>query len=153
MSIVCFERIDVAESTLEALVRVQDPAHLRTAGVDRIATRALELLPGLASHKCENDTHASFVAEMRDTETPHLLEHIAVELMVLSGSPRGLRARTTWDFARDGRGAFRITLPFDDDAVALGALRTASEIVDQLFGHKTRVDVGSAVEKLRALRV
>ena len=43
-----------------------------------------------------------------DTETPHLLEHIAEELMALSGSPRWLKGETAWDFGRDGRGVFRV---------------------------------------------
>ena len=152
MSVVRIERIEVGESSLEALVRVIDPANLRTSRVDCIATRALELLPGLASHRCENGVHASFVSEMRDTETPHLLEHIAVELMVLAGSPRAMKARTTWDFARDGRGVFRVTLPFDHDVAAIGALKAAGELLDVLFGERDSSDVPANVRAIAKQR-
>ncbi len=81
------------------------------------------MLPGLARHTCDNDEGVDFLRELRDTETAHLLEHVATELAALSGSPRSLRAETSWDFARDGRGVFRLRFDYDDDLVVLGALR------------------------------
>ena len=127
------ERIDVGAEQLEAVVRAE-PAFARTSVVADVADRALALLPGLVRHTCENGTSHGIVAELADTETPHLLEHVAVELMALAGSPRTLRAETVRDFARDGAHVYRVRLSYDDDLVALGALREGVGIVDWFLG-------------------
>ncbi|HEY5539997.1 MAG TPA: hypothetical protein VIL41_00920 [Coriobacteriia bacterium] len=126
-------RIDVGPDSLEALVRVE-PSLANTSASPGLAQRALELLPGLARHTCENGTAHGMVAELAATETPHLLEHVAVECMALSGSPRSLRAETVWDFAADGPHIYRVRLAYDIDLVALGALRESLRIVDWLMG-------------------
>jgi hypothetical protein len=148
---VAIEGVEVGESRIEALVRVA-PAGMRTTAADGLKARALDLLPGLARHTCENDAGRPFSAELGDTETAHLLEHVACELMALAGSPRSLRAETSWDFAKDGPGAFRIRMEYDDDLVALGALRQASEMVGWLFGGGARPDVAAIAADLAELR-
>jgi hypothetical protein len=146
------ERIDVGPERIEALVRV-NAAHERTSGVVDLAPRALELLPGLARHTCENGSAHGILAELADTETPHLLEHVAVECMALAGSPRTLRAATDWDFARDGLHVYHVTLAYDDDLVALGALREGVRIVDWLMGIAAeKPDIDAIVTSLVAVR-
>lgn len=124
-------RIDARE--LDALVRVTAMGFLRTSMSPGLSQRALRLLPGLVRHTCENDAGRSFTMELADTESAHLLEHVAVELMALAGSPRSLKAQTRWDFASDGRGCFHLVVAYDDDLVALGALKHAAEIVNWLL--------------------
>lgn len=131
---------------------VTDERFMRTSAVPDLPMTARRLLPGLERHRCENDSGARFVDELRDTETPHLLEHVAVELMALAGSPRSLPARTTWDFAADGRGVFRVRIAYDDDLVALGALKEAARVVDWLFGQGARPDIEATAGRLRRLR-
>jgi len=153
MHALSIERIEVRERDLEALVRVTDPTRMRTSAVPGLAEKAADLLPGLARHTCENDAGCDFLRELRDTETPHLLEHVACELMALAGSPRSLRGSTSWDFANDGKGVFRVQIEFDDDIVALGAVRGAAEIVEWLLGSGgERPDVGTIVARLRSHR-
>lgn len=144
------ESVTVGTGSLEALVRFDPHEPLRTDAA--LAARALELLPGLGRHRCENDAHRIFAAEIRDTEVAHLLEHVACELMALAGSPRTLGGETSWDFARDGRGVFRVTLRFDDDLVALGALKASAEVVEALAEGRQPPDVDETVAKLRELR-
>ncbi len=117
------ERVDVGGERVEAIVRVPAGEPVRTALAPGLSDRALLLLPGLSRHTCENGSAHGIVAELADTETPHLLEHVAFELMALAGSPRTLRGETAWDFSADGQGVYRIRLGYDDDLVALGALR------------------------------
>lgn len=134
---------------------VTDQSYLRTSRSRDLPERAVTLLPGLRRHSCDNDGELDFVRELRDTESAHLLEHVACELMALSGSPRSLRGRTSWDFARDGRGVFRVTLEFDDDLVAMGALDEAVRIVEWLLSSGERgadPDVDAAVARLARLR-
>lgn len=142
---VCPDRVDV-------MVAVEDAAELRTSTDPRIARRALELLPGLARHRCENGSEAPFVEEIEDTELPHLFEHIVLELMAQAGSPRSLRGETTWDFKRDGRGVFRVSVEYDDDLVCLGAIKTANALVCHLLGEADEPDIARARQHLVSLR-
>lgn len=151
MNPVRIDRVQVAEK-IEALVRVDDQL-LRTSSRPDLAATALEWLPGLARHSCENDTGLRFVDELRDTESAHLLEHIACELMALAGSPRSLKGETSWDFVQDGHGVFRVSLQYDDDLVALGALKEGAGIVNALLQERPRPDIEVAVAELNRHRV
>lgn len=151
MKVLLVEHVRIGDATLEALVRVE-PGAIRTSQSPGLAERARTLLPGLARHTCDNDAGRSFVLEMRDTETAHLLEHVTCELMALSGSPRSLKAETAWDFRRDGAGAFRISVAYDDDLVALGAVKHAADIVEWLFSGGVEPDIGEMTRGLQALR-
>jgi hypothetical protein len=146
------ERIDVGPDRIEAVVRAQ-PALAHTTLIPGVSARALELLPGLARHTCENGTARGMVAELADTETVHLLEHVAVECMALAGSPRTLRAETVWDFARDGADVYRIRMAYDDDLVAIGSLREGLRIVDWLVSVAAdKPDIDAIVAVLRRAR-
>jgi hypothetical protein len=152
VSALTIERVDVGAERLEAFVRAE-PSLERTTGIADVATRALDLLPGLVRHTCENGTAHGMVAELADTETAHLLEHVAVELMALSGSPRTLPAETAWDFARDGAHVYRVRLTYDVDLAALGALRAGLSVVDWLMGVAAeRPDAETLVAGLRRVR-
>jgi hypothetical protein len=154
MAVLSIERVDVSPQRVEALVRVTEPGLVSTAAAPGLPGRALELLPGLARHTCENGSAHGYIAELADTETPHLLEHVACELMALSGSPRSLRAETRWDFSADGPGVFRVRLSYDDDLVALGALRHGVDVVEWLLCRPAeKPDIELIVSKLAALRV
>ena len=135
-------------------MRVPADAPARTSAAPGLGTRAVELLPGLVKHTCENGSAHGIVAELADTETPHLLEHVAFELMALSGSPRTLRGETVWDFSADGRGVFRVRLGFDDDLVALAALRDGTGVCEWLLEPSAaeRPDIDAIVARLTALR-
>lgn len=152
MPVLRVEHVEVGERCVEAVVRVLDPAAVRTRAVPGLATRALALLPGLARHTCENSTGKAFELELADTQTAHLLEHVTVELMALAGSPRDLHAHTSWDFAADGRGVYRVAFAYDHDLVALGALKEAAAIVEALVGAGQPVDIGAVVARLAELR-
>ena len=154
MGVLAIERVEVCPHHIDALVRVLDTALARTSAVPGLPERALELLPGLARHTCENGTARGVAAELADTETPHLFEHVVVECMALAGSPRDLRAETSWDFERDGRGVYHVRLAYDDDLVALASIKGAADIIDWLMGEAAeRPDVERIVASARAARV
>ena len=146
------ESVTVGPERIEAVVCVSDPSAMRTSAVSGLAEEAMRLLPDLKRHRCECGSARGMVAELRDTETPHLLEHVALELMALSGSPRTLRGETVWDFKRDGRGVFRVSLDYDDDLVALAAIKEGVGIVEALIAGNDGVDIEESVERLREVR-
>ena len=152
MPVLFIDRVDVADGRVEAVVRVGDLAYLRTSAAPGLPDRVLNAFPGLEKHRCENEADRRFRDELADTETPHLLEHVAEELMALAGSPRWLRGETVWDFGRDGRGVFRVALGYDDDLVALGALKEGLAVVDWLFSQAPRPDIDAVIDRLREVR-
>lgn len=140
---------------LSAVVCVSAPEHLRTSAVPGIAEELLVLMPGLKRHPCESGSAHGIVAELADTETPHLAEHIALELLALAGLPRReLRGRTSWDFARDGAGVFRIAIAGVSPAAAAVALAQAVRITSAFLGesgeHPTAEDIVHAEDRVRA---
>jgi len=156
--------ITVGAEQVDAVVEVPSGGPLRTSSFPWLPGRALGLLPGLRGHRCDNGAGLTFAEEMADTELAHLLEHVAVELMALSGSPVTLAGRTEWDFWRDGRGVFHVLLEYDDDLVAVGALKEAAAIVDWLTASAVSggapaaedasgpPDITAAVSRLRTAR-
>jgi len=142
---VCLDRVDV-------VVKVDDVGALKTVPSAGVAERALELLPGLASHTCSTGDARSFIEEIADTEVPHLFEHVVLELMAESGSPRDLLGETAWDFRRDGRGVFRVSLEYDDDLVCLGAVKSADRLMGYMLEGGDRPDIGAETARIAALR-
>ncbi len=147
------ERVVVGPERVEASVRMGPQVPLRTSAVPGLVDIVVEALPGIVRHRCECGSARGVVAELADTEIPHLLEHVALEIMALSGSPRSLAGSTSWDFSADGRGVFRVALEYDDDLVALAALTEAARIVQKLADGDTRMrHVDAVIEKVRMIR-
>ena len=138
---------------MEAVVEFDDGEPMRTSEVDEAVDRALELLPGLRGHRCDSGRGTRLTDELPDTELAHLLEHAALEVMALAGSPDTLQGETVWDFRDDGRGVFRVRVQFDDDIVCLGAVRVAGDIVRWVVdGSGEPPDVTRETTRLRLLR-
>lgn len=144
--------VTVCPDTIDVTVTVGDGDPLRTSADSAIPKRAIEALPGLLTHRCENDKHAAFAEELGDTEVPHLFEHVVLELMARSGSPRSLRGETSWDFRTHGRGVFRVSLEYDDDLVCLGAIKLAEQVMEFVLRAEDLPELPSEVERLAALR-
>lgn len=142
---VCPDRVDV-------VVGIDEAGVMRTATAPGVADRALELLPELETHLCHNDTGRSFAEEIADTEVPHLFEHVVMELMARAGSPRSLKGETSWDFRRDGKGVFRVSVEYDDDFVCLGAIKLANRVMGYLLDDGQVPDVAAETGRLRELR-
>ena len=144
--------VTVCEDRVDVVVRVGDDERMRTAGDKAVVTRALELLPGLKRHECDNSQGITFAEEIADTEIPHLFEHVVIELMARSGSPRGLKGETQWDFNRDGHGTFRVSFEYDDDLVCLGAIKTADRVMAHILEDVMAPDIEAETARLRGLR-
>jgi len=149
---VSIRSLSVGPDFVEALVVFEAGEPLRTSDVPDLPARMLALLPGLRGHRCDNGRDATFADELADTELAHLLEHGALEVMALAGSPDTLCGRTSWDFARDGAGVFRVRVEYDHDLVALGALGVAERAVAWAVNGEDAPDIAAEVARLRMLR-
>jgi hypothetical protein len=143
---------DVTPGLLEALVVFEPGEPLRTSEVPGLASAALEALPGLKGHRCRNSARLGFAKELEDTELAHLVEHATLEIMAMAGSPDTLHGATKWDFDGDGPGAFRVSIAWDDDLVALGSLRCACALVDALARAVQPPDAVAEARRLHGLR-
>jgi hypothetical protein len=145
--------VRVGPDAVEATVTFADGEPLRTSDVPEAVPRLLRILPGLRGHRCDNDAGLAFADEMRDTELAHLLEHAALEIMAMAGSPATLRGSTSWDFARDGRGVFHVGIAYDDDLVAIGAVKAAEAAVRWAASSEgVPYDAEAEARRLQALR-
>ncbi|MBA4370526.1 MAG: hypothetical protein C0418_02980 [Coriobacteriaceae bacterium] len=142
--------IEVAPGRVEARVSC-DVARMRTTDVSGLSGRALEALPGLARHTCDNGLDLPVAEELGDTEVVHLLEHVAIELLLRGAPAKDMRGGTRWDFERDGRGAFRLLLEHPDDLATLAALKCALALVE-VWATGGTGDVEGAIAEVRRVR-
>jgi hypothetical protein len=142
----------MAPGLLQAVLVFDECEPLRTSEVPGLARVTLDALPGLKGHRCRNEVGLGFAEELEDTELAHVVEHAALEIMAMAGSPETLRGSTSWDFAADGPRTFRVALRWDHDLVALGALNCAAALVTALAHGEAAPDVKSEAVRLRGLR-
>lgn len=143
-------RVRGSRGRIDFLVRLAPGEPVRTTS--EMASRTLAVLPGLASHRCHNDEGRTFAEELADTEVAHLLEHVALEILVQSGAPEPTDGETTWDFERDGKGAFVVSLQCEDDRVCRTAMRLAEKVVRHSVEGGPPPDVSAEVARLGRLR-
>lgn len=149
MSVLRLRRVRVLDECVDLVLEFDvgdapDAARRGTA-----AERLLEWLPGLARHRCSTEVDRPFTEEMRDTEVPHLFEHVVLEVMACAGSPRTVAGHTVW---RRGEGAFRVSIFDDDDAVCAGAARLALSLIEHALGDGAPVDIHARIAEVSALR-
>ena len=150
MSAVSLVSVTARDGELEAIVRVTGP--LRSSAYPGLADKALAVLPTLAGHACENGADRSVAEELADTELPHVLEHVALDLRRLAGVRGTIRGETTWDFGRDGAGVFRVTIEGADQMPAEAAVESAAQFVAWFTGDRARPEVDRQVARVRKAR-
>jgi cyanophycin synthetase len=146
-----FSGVRVGPERVSAVVVFEPSEPWRTSEAPWVPPRMMAALPGLRGHRCDSGGAHTFAQELDDTELAHVLEHAALELMAMAGSPDTLRGETSWDFKRDGQGTFHVSLEYDDDLVCIAALTAAAEAIEDLVaGGEFEAD--EAVDALREVR-
>lgn len=109
--------------------------------------RLMSWLPTLIEHRCSIGHRGGFFERLRrGTYQAHILEHVALELQILSGTEVGFgRTRETSE-----EGVYRVALEYQEQEGARRALELARElclaaVYDRPF------DVHAAIKELRAL--
>ncbi|MCL2344394.1 MAG: cyanophycin synthetase [Desulfobulbus sp.] len=104
-------------------------------------------LPGLIEHRCNYDERGGFLRRVQEgTWAGHILEHVVLELMSLSGLPDGFgRTRETSE-----RGVYKLVVSNFHEACTRLALEIGRELLLAAI-HDTPFDVAKAIEPLRRL--
>lgn len=145
-------KITVDDTKVRARVLVNPGMPLMTSEDIEATARVYYLAPAIAQHACFGDAGEKFQDCMGDTELAHLLEHLTVEIMNETGLAGDISSGRTRSVAEDPR-LFEIELSCPDDALTIGALSSASFMMEWAFLHPgvTAPDFAGTVEALRQL--
>ncbi len=145
-------KITVDARKLRARVLVNPGMPLMTSEDIEATARVYYLAPAIAKHVCLGDAGREFQDCMGDTELAHLLEHLSVEIMNETGLAGEISCGRTRGVAGDDR-LFEIELSCPDDVLAIGALSSASFMMEWAFLHPeaTAPDFPGTVEALRQM--
>lgn len=146
------EQVTVGARKLTARVRVMPGMPLKTSEDIEATARVYYLAPAIATHTCLGDAGAQFQDCMGDTEVAHLMEHLAVEIMIETNLAGDIASGRTRAVPGEDR-LFEIELSCPDDALTLGALSSAAFMMDWAFLHADQQapDFAGTVHGLRNL--
>lgn len=145
-------KVTVSEDKICAHVLVNPGMPLMTSEDIEATARVYYLVPAIAKHLCLGDSGREFQDCMGQTELCHLLEHVTVELMNETGLAGSISCGRTRVTEHDER-VFEIELSCPDDALAIGALSSATFMMDWAYLHADQPapDVEGTVAGLRNL--
>ena len=145
-------KVPVSEDKICAHVLVNPGMPLMTSEDIEATARVYYLVPAIAKHLCLGDSGREFQDCMGQTELCHLLEHVSVELMNETGLAGNISCGRTRVSEHDER-VFEIELSCPDDALAIGALSSATFMMDWAYLHADQPapDVDGTVAGLRNL--
>ena len=117
------------------------PSHQLPGFNDRLTTA----LPALTEHHCGVGERGGFIERLRDgTWMGHVLEHIVIELLNLSGMPTGFgQTRST-----SKRGVYRMVFRARDEQVARAALAEGHALIMAVINDEP-FDVPAATARVR----
>ena len=145
-------KVTVSEDKICAHVLVNPGMPLMTSEDIEATARVYYLVPAIAKHLCLGDCGREFQDCMGQTELCHLLEHVTVELMNETGLAGSISCGRTRVSEHDER-VFEVELSCPDDALAIGALSSATFMMDWAYLHADQPapDVDGTVAGLRNL--
>lgn len=145
-------KVTVSEDKICAHVLVNPGMPLMTSEDIEATARVYYLVPAIAKHLCLGDSGREFQDCMGQTELCHLLEHVTVELMNETGLAGSISCGRTRVSEHDER-VFEVELSCPDDTLAIGALSSATFMMDWAYLHADQPapDVDGTVAGLRNL--
>ena len=145
-------KVTVSEDKICAHVLVNPGMPLMTSEDIEATARVYYLVPAIAKHLCLGDSGREFQDCMGQTELCHLLEHVTVELMNETGLAGSISCGRTRVSEHDER-VFEVELSCPDDALTIGALSSATFMMDWAYLHADQPapDVDGTVAGLRNL--
>lgn len=145
-------KVTVGPKKLTARVLVNPGMPLQTSQDVEATARIYYLAPAIADHLCLGDAGSRFQDCMGDTELAHLLEHLTVEIMNETGLAGAASTGRTRNVMGDDR-LFDVEISCPDDVLAIGALSSASFMMNWAFLHadQTPPDFAGTVTALTGL--
>ncbi len=145
-------KVTVGPKKLTARVLVNPGMPLFTSQDVEATARVYYLAPAIADHMCLGDAGSRFQDCMGNTELAHLLEHLTVEIMNETGLAGAISSGRTRNVMGDER-LFDVEISCPDDALAIGALSSATFMMNWAFLHanQTPPDFPGTVAALTAL--
>jgi len=124
------ESLRVQRDRVVATVRVGSAELANTTPL--LARMAVAVRPDLPLHSCVNGVGPTFGSVIANTPTPHLLEHVVIDLQTAAcpDPDRVFTGMTRWTDRRAGRAEVQVS--YADDLVALRAFRDAVELINSL---------------------
>ena len=132
---------------LEALLDLGEYKDCSSDEMPGFNDRLKAWLPSLIEHRCSLGERGGFFERLRrGTYLAHILEHVAIELQNLAGSPIGFgKARETSE-----EGVYKVALRYEVEELARAAFYTGRELCLAAV-HDRPFDVAGEVEKLKVL--
>jgi cyanophycin synthetase len=133
---------------LEAWVDLGRRKDTSSAMIPGFTERLMAWLPGLIEHECSEGHRGGFLVRLREGTYPaHILEHVALELQSLAGTPVGYgRARQTSE-----EGVYRVVIKFREEAVGRACLEAGRELILAAMDDRP-CDVPGLIDRLRQCR-
>jgi len=109
--------------------------------------RLMAWLPTMIEHRCSIGERGGFFQRLRDGTYPaHILEHVAIELQTLAGTPVGFgKARETSE-----EGVYKVVMRYRDEHLARACLFAARDLILAAIADRP-YDAGAEVAKLQSL--
>ena len=136
------------------VVEIPETEPFTTHERPRIPRILFKLFPHMATQRCYNDAGYSFRREAMATEIPHLFEHLIIEIQdqVRRGVGQPFAGETQWNWTIDPRGRFYVMVDYDNEIVALGAIRLAERVINALDSKDIgQIDMSREIVRLREL--
>ncbi|MEI7460765.1 MAG: cyanophycin synthetase, partial [Pirellula sp.] len=130
---------------LEAWVDLEELKDTSSEMIPGFNERLMAWLPSLVEHRCSVGERGGFFVRLRrGTYMAHILEHVALELQSLAGTPVGFgRARET-----NVDGIYKVAVAYREEKLGLACIDKAFELILAAV-HDSPFDVEAEVSKLR----
>lgn len=124
------KRIQVSKDRITCTVQVADDARMTNA---RVVDRACEVCPDLLHHACVNDEGTRFGVVADHTDTPHLMEHMVIELQARESKDAAKVFCGVTRWVDEQRGIASIEMSFEDDLACLAAFKEAARLLNSVI--------------------
>lgn len=130
---ITIEHIRVRADRIECMVRVASCRYAMTDAA--LMARVLKKVPTVQYHACRNHRGPLFAAVMNATSVPHLLEHLIVDAQTRASQDdtRIFTGTTQWIADSDSLVAL-VSISYEDDLVALGAIKQSVQFLNEVLG-------------------
>lgn len=135
------EKFRVRENAVDARILVREDALYVD---DALAQQVFVLFPTIKEHSCADRGMGVFAQKIWRTETPHLVEHVAIDLLVRAYEDEGIRFAGHSSWLDRARRIMRVSVSYVDMEVTRAALEEAVMLVSDLIDGNRKAGAGES---------